>query len=212
MAGSFPTLPWLCQVSSGRKHHVARPEGDVLAADAGEIALAGQAEPDGIGRVPVRRHHLVGIVEPVCRVHGAHGGAPRRQARIDQNERAALGIVHRHQLGRPKQDRLDVVLVAPHMRHGLLRAHQLLDLVVRHIGRASPRTGTCALRRCRRRAKQEPRPGWKAIAPGCCLCSPSCPWLPPCRSLLQRLAAHSSSQHTPRAVNRATTIAHAGRM
>lgn len=84
------------------EHHVAGPEGDVLATDTGEIAFSGQAEPDGVGGVPVRRHHLVGVIEPVGGVHRAHGRAPRGEPRIDQDERAALGIVHRHQFRRSK--------------------------------------------------------------------------------------------------------------
>src|SRR5215469_12252660 len=46
--------------------------------------------------------------------------------------------VHRDQFGGPKQDRLDIVLVAPPMRHGLLRAHQLLDLIMGDVGRSRP--------------------------------------------------------------------------
>ncbi len=120
------------------QHHVARTEGDVLAVDAGEVALAGQAEADRARRMLVRRHHLVRIVEAIGGVHRAHGRAPRRQARIDQDQRAPLGIVHLHQFGGAVEDRLDVGLVTPEMRHRLLRAHQLLDLVVRHVGRRRP--------------------------------------------------------------------------
>jgi len=54
IAGSLPTLPWFVPGVDRREHHVARTEGDVLAADAGEIAFAGQAEANGVGRVPVR--------------------------------------------------------------------------------------------------------------------------------------------------------------
>jgi len=98
-----------------REHHVARTEGDVLAADAGKIAFAGQAEANGIGRVSVRRHYLVCVIEPVRGVHRAHRRAPWRQTGVDQNERTAFRVVHRDQFGGPKQDRLDIVFVAPAM-------------------------------------------------------------------------------------------------
>ena len=58
-----------------RQHHVARPEDDVLAVDAGEIARALEPEANRARRMLVRRHDLVGIVEPIGRVHRAHGRA-----------------------------------------------------------------------------------------------------------------------------------------
>ena len=120
------------------QHHVARTEDDVLAVDAGEIALAGQAEADGARRVAVRRHDLVRIVQPVGRVHRGDGGALRREARIDQDQRAALRIVHGDELGGALQDRLDVVRVVPDEGHRLGGPHELLDLVVLDIRRRRP--------------------------------------------------------------------------
>ena len=121
-----------------RQHHVAGAEGDVLAVDAGEIALAGQPEADRARRMLVRRHHLVRIVQPIGGVHGRDGRALRREARIDQDQRAALGVVHRDQLGGAMEDRFDIVLVVPQIGHRALRAHQLLDLVMRDVGRRRP--------------------------------------------------------------------------
>ena len=120
------------------QHHVAGSEHDVLAVDAGEIALALQAEADRARRMLVRRHDLVGVVQAIGRVHGRHGGALRRQARIDEDQRAALGIVHRYQFDRLVQDWFDVFRAAPDIRDGLLAAHQLLDLVVGDVARLRP--------------------------------------------------------------------------
>ena len=121
-----------------RQHHVARTEHDVLAVDAGKVALALQAEADRARRVLVRRHYFVGIVQPIRRVHGRHGRPFGSQPRIDQNERAALGIVHRYQFDRLVQDWFDILLAAPDVRNGLLAAHQLLDLVVGDVARLGP--------------------------------------------------------------------------
>ena len=74
-----------------RQHHVAGAEGDVLALDPGEVELAGEAEADGVRRMPVRRHDLVGIVEPKAVYMVDDRGALGRQARIDQDQRTALG-------------------------------------------------------------------------------------------------------------------------
>ena len=65
------------------EHHVARAEGDVLAFDVREITLAGEAEADRVRGMAVRRHHLVRVIEPVGRVHRAHGRTPRREPGID---------------------------------------------------------------------------------------------------------------------------------
>ena len=92
-----------------REHHVAGAEDDVLAVDAGEIACALQAEADRARRMLVRRHDLVGIIEPVGGVHRAHGRAARRQAGIDQDQRAALGVIHRDQFDGAVEDWFDLL-------------------------------------------------------------------------------------------------------
>ncbi len=88
--------------------------------------------------MPVRRHHLVRVVQAVRGVHGADRRPPRRQAGIDQDQRPPLGVVHVDQLGGALQDRRDVLVVAPQEGQGLLRAHQLLDLVMGDVDRAGP--------------------------------------------------------------------------
>jgi hypothetical protein len=121
-----------------RQHHVAGAEHDVLPVDAGEVALALEPEADRARRMLVRRHDLVGVVEAVGGVHGADRGAARRQARIHQDQRAALAIVHRHQLDRAVEDRLDILGAAPQIRNGFRRRQELLDLVMLHVRRGRP--------------------------------------------------------------------------
>ena len=122
----------------GRQHHVAGAEDDVLALHAGEVHRAREAEADGVGRVPVRRHHLVGVVEAVGGVHGGDRGARGREAGIDQDQRAALGIGHRDQRRRTPQQGLDLALVAPEVGQRAPAAHELPDLVVRDLGGGRP--------------------------------------------------------------------------
>ena len=88
--------------------------------------------------MPVRRHDLVGVVEPVGRVHGVDGGAPRREARVDQDQGPTLAVVHGDELGGPIEDRFDVGVVGPQVRDRLLASHQLLDLVMRDVCRSRP--------------------------------------------------------------------------
>ncbi len=118
--------------------HVARPEHDVLAVDAGEVALALEPEADGARRVLVRRHDLVGVVEAIGGVHRAHGRALGCETGIDEDERAALGVFHRDQFYRLVQNWFDVLGAAPQVRHGPRGRHQLLDLVVGDIRRGRP--------------------------------------------------------------------------
>ena len=120
------------------EHHVARPEDDVLAIDAGEISRALEAEANRARRMLVRRHDLVGIVEPIGRVHRAHGRALGREARIDENERTPLRVVHRDQFNRLVQNWFDVLRAPPQEWHGARGRHQLLDLVIGDVRRRGP--------------------------------------------------------------------------
>ena len=91
-----------------REHHVARTESDGFAFNAREIPAARQADPHGVDRMAMRRHDFAGVVQAIGRVKRGHRGANRRQARIDQDDRAAFRVVHRDQLRRVAQQRFDV--------------------------------------------------------------------------------------------------------
>src|SRR5262249_18847956 len=53
-------------------------------------------------------------------------------------ERATLAVVHRHQLDRAIEDRLDILDAAPEIRDRLRGREQLLHLVMRDVGRRRP--------------------------------------------------------------------------
>ena len=93
-----------------RQHEVARAEDDVLALHAGEVALPGEPDPDRVYRVPVRRHDLARIVEPVGGIERRHRRPHRGEAGIDQDHRPALRIVHRDKFGRLVKNRLYLVV------------------------------------------------------------------------------------------------------
>jgi hypothetical protein len=62
----------------------------------------------------------------------------RREARVDQHERAAVAVAGGDQFRRAMEQALDVVLVAPAERHGLRPVHQLPDVVVLDVRRLRP--------------------------------------------------------------------------
>ena len=128
-----------------RQHHVAGAECDVFAFDAGEVHGAGQAEPDGVRRMTMRRHDLIGIVQPVGRVHGRDRGAAWRQARVDQDQRTALRRLCRDQFGRAVEQRFDLIFVAPDVRDRFLLVLYLPVFVV--VGAASTAQNGAMLRR-----------------------------------------------------------------
>ena len=100
-----------------RQNQVAGTERNVFAVDAGEIGSARQAKPDRIRRMPVRRHHLVGHVDAVSREQIRGCRDVWAQRRIDHDDGAPLRQLHRNELRRFEQARMNIPIL-PDVRDG----------------------------------------------------------------------------------------------
>ena len=132
MAGSPPRLPVVPGVARCQ-YHVAGQEGDVLAST--PVKFCRPVRPKRTA-LRVRRHDFVGIVLAIGRVQRGHRRAARRQARVDEDQRTAVGVLGGDQARRLGQQGLDVVAVRPAVRHRPGAVGQLADVVVRAVSRA----------------------------------------------------------------------------
>jgi len=90
------------------QNEIAAAHAQLLAFDHSEAAVAIQHEAAGRRRVPVHRRAFAGIVERVGGKQGVGDVGLAVQARVREDQRAALAFLDRHGFRRNAQLRLDI--------------------------------------------------------------------------------------------------------